>query len=226
MTPNGRTRPFPGAWPSRPCSLPRTPSRVRIPGPSPLRSLYSARKIPDLPAGRGSACSVRRQLVLFIAACSSGAHCHLNLPSPALPARPSVHLARQVPAAKDRDRKSRGTRPPWHPAATPAGAGPAGSLSGAGLWPGTPGRDAGKHPGQATASSRQGLSRHLPPPGEASRTWPHGFRIPRMSGSVTPANLAMRTALAVPPSSLQCRRICGTWHSTADPLGPASAGRR
>ena len=36
-------------------------------------------EIPDLPAGRGSACSVRRQLVLFIAACSSGAHCSLSL---------------------------------------------------------------------------------------------------------------------------------------------------
>ena len=36
-------------------------------------------EIPGLPAGRGSACSVRRQLVLFIAACSSGAHCSLSL---------------------------------------------------------------------------------------------------------------------------------------------------
>jgi hypothetical protein len=36
-------------------------------------------EIPGLPAGRGSACSVRRQLVLFIAACSSGAHCNLSL---------------------------------------------------------------------------------------------------------------------------------------------------
>jgi len=30
--------------------------------------------VPGLSAGRGRACSVRRQLVLFIAACSSGAH--------------------------------------------------------------------------------------------------------------------------------------------------------
>ncbi len=44
MRRNEQIRPFPGAWPSRPCSLRRTPSRVRKPGPSPLRSLYSARK--------------------------------------------------------------------------------------------------------------------------------------------------------------------------------------
>ncbi len=39
MTPSERTRPSHRAWPSRPCSLPRTLSRARIPGPSPLRSL-------------------------------------------------------------------------------------------------------------------------------------------------------------------------------------------
>ncbi len=36
--------------------------------------LYSARSIPGLSAERGRACSVRRQIVLFIAACSSSAH--------------------------------------------------------------------------------------------------------------------------------------------------------
>jgi hypothetical protein len=43
MTPSEQIRPSPGAWPSRPCSLRRIPLRVRKPGPSPLRSLYSAR---------------------------------------------------------------------------------------------------------------------------------------------------------------------------------------
>ena len=53
---NEQIRPFPGAWPSRPCSLRRTPSRVRKPGPSPLRSLYSARK--SGPVSRsGAACA-------------------------------------------------------------------------------------------------------------------------------------------------------------------------
>src|SRR6266446_1780308 len=89
--PSERTRPFPGAWPSRPCSLRRTPSRVRKPGPSPLRSLYSVRSNRTSQPVRGSACSVRRQPVLFIAACSSGAHCHLSLLSPALlPSMPSA----------------------------------------------------------------------------------------------------------------------------------------
>src|SRR5262249_62153950 len=62
----------------------RTLSRVRIPGPSPLRSLYSVRFNRTSQPARGSACSVRRQPVLFIAACSSGAHCHLSLLSVAL----------------------------------------------------------------------------------------------------------------------------------------------
>jgi hypothetical protein len=37
-------------------------------------ALPCTRPITGLPAGRGSACSVRRQLVLFIAAFSSSAH--------------------------------------------------------------------------------------------------------------------------------------------------------
>ena len=63
---------------------------------------------PDPSAGRGSACSVRRQLVLFIAACSSGAHRNLSLLSDrvtaircCLPAPPDLACARpgQDPAA-------------------------------------------------------------------------------------------------------------------------------
>jgi len=53
-TPTARTRPSPGAWPSRPCSLRRTPSRVRIPGPSPLRSLCSVRDHRTHRAGPGA----------------------------------------------------------------------------------------------------------------------------------------------------------------------------
>jgi len=47
---------------------------------------------PDPSAGRGSACSVRRQLLLFIAACSSVAHRNLSLLSPGrvAPALPFV----------------------------------------------------------------------------------------------------------------------------------------
>ena len=47
---------------------------------------------PDPSAGRGSACSVRRQLLLFIAACSSVAHRNLSLLSPVrvAPALPFV----------------------------------------------------------------------------------------------------------------------------------------
>ena len=42
--------------------------------------------MPGLSASRGSACSVRRQLVLFIAACSSGAHCKSAFSRPVPPA--------------------------------------------------------------------------------------------------------------------------------------------
>ena len=45
---------------------------------------------PDPSAGRGSACSVRRQPLLFIAACSSVAHRNLSLLSRALLPRPCV----------------------------------------------------------------------------------------------------------------------------------------
>jgi len=72
-TPTARTRPSLGAWPSRPCSLRRTPSRVRIPGPSPLRSLYSVRDPRTIGPARARS-SGRLQILLFIAAFSSGAH--------------------------------------------------------------------------------------------------------------------------------------------------------
>ncbi len=118
MTPSERIRPFPGAWPLRPCSLRRTPSRVRKPGPSPLRSLYSVRSIRTSQPVRGSACSVRRQPVLFIAACSSGAHCHLSLLSPALlPSMPSVCPPCPGPVPPGRD-------DPRYPAIMPVPSGP------------------------------------------------------------------------------------------------------
>ena len=47
--------------------------------------------LPGLPAGRGRACSVRRQLVLFIAACSSGAHCKSAFFRPVPPAVGTAH---------------------------------------------------------------------------------------------------------------------------------------
>ncbi len=119
MTPSERIRPFPGAWPSRPCSLRRTPSRARIPGPSPLRSLYSVRNNRTSQPVRGSACSVRRQPVLFIAACSSGAHCHLSLLSLALfPSLPFI-----CPVAGWQPSRQSATAPRY-PAILPAPSGP------------------------------------------------------------------------------------------------------
>jgi hypothetical protein len=54
---------------------------------------------PDPSAGRGSACSVRRQPLLFIAACSSVAHRNLSLLSRASLPRPCISLALLVPSA-------------------------------------------------------------------------------------------------------------------------------
>ncbi len=131
-------------------------------------------EIPDLPAGRGSACSVRRQLVLFIAACSSGAHCNLSLLPPG--------------ASGCRHRNSRipGIRRPCRSAAWPAGEGPARMPCGAGLVPSMPGADAGMHPAQAAARQRRELSRPLPLPHGSTRSWPHAPRSLRRFGSVQP----------------------------------------
>jgi hypothetical protein len=109
MMPNGQIRPFPEAWPSRPCSLRRTPSRVRKPGPSPLRSLYSAR-IPGpvgrsgaarAPSGVSSCCSSPRahRALITISACLFW---HIPLPSEFLAA--TAHQACRIAAAVKRPR--------------------------------------------------------------------------------------------------------------------------
>ena len=102
--------------------------------------------LPGLPAGRGRACSVRRQLVLFIAACSSSAHCKSAFFRPVPPAVGTALLHTQLPATR-----RLGTPRPCRPAMGPAGEGPAEAPCGAGLVPSMPGSDAGMHPGQAAA---------------------------------------------------------------------------
>jgi hypothetical protein len=60
---------------------------------------------PGLPAGRGRACSVRRQVVLFIAACSSGAHRNpAFFPRTSSPARYSATLPAGRAAGRRRAR--------------------------------------------------------------------------------------------------------------------------
>jgi hypothetical protein len=137
---------------------------------------------PDPSAGRGSACSVRRQLLLFIAACSSVAHRNLSLLSRAMSPRPLLHPrpARPAPSASRR-------RSPRHDAAQPAvpaqdtrrprrsrtfqkGAAPAQTPGGAALFQSIPGWDADMHPGPVSALARQERSHSRPPPGEASPT--------------------------------------------------------
>jgi hypothetical protein len=72
---------------------------------------------PDPSAGRGSACSVRRQPLLFIAACSSVAHRNLSLLSRAVSPRPCVHTRPPHPA---RPRSASLRRPSGHDPAEPA----------------------------------------------------------------------------------------------------------
>src|SRR5580698_1791486 len=100
--------------------------------------------LPGLSAGRGSACSVRRQLLLFIAACSSGAHCKSAF------FRHSLHTATCRLGTP---------RPSRRPALRPADAAPAEMPCGAGLVPSMPGWDADMHPGQAVARRHRESSR-------------------------------------------------------------------
>jgi hypothetical protein len=164
---------------------------------------------PDQSAGRGSACSVRRQPLLFIAACSSVAHRNLSLLSPgrvapalrfvppcSRPTRPhpSGHdpagrCAANYPVVTDQD-----TRRARRSQAVPAVAVPARMPAGAALPRSIPGWDAGMRPGQAFAPADRERSRSRLPPGEASQTWPHGLRIPHRSGSLTRAGQAADTA--------------------------------
>jgi hypothetical protein len=134
---------------------------------------------PDPSAGRGSACSVRRQLLLFIAACSSVAHRNLSLLSRAVLPRPCLHTR---PARCAGLRRSPGhdpaepavpaqdTRRPPRSRTFRTGAAPARTPGGAALFQSIPGWDAGTHPGRVFAPARLERSRSRPPPSEASRT--------------------------------------------------------
>jgi hypothetical protein len=111
---------------------------------------------PDPRTDRGSACSGRRQLVLFIAAYSSGAHRNLSL-------LPSRRFLSSAPHAASPD-VPQGIPRACRPAEPPAGEEPAETPVGAGLAPSIPDLDADTHPGQAAARQHQERSRRLLPP--------------------------------------------------------------
>src|SRR5580693_804404 len=137
---------------------------------------------PDPSAGRGSACSVRRQRLLFIAACSSVAHRNLSLLSRAVSPRPYVHHRPVRPARDASHRRSSGhqpaepavpaqdTRRPRQSRTFQTGAVPARTPGGAALFQSIPGWDAGTHPGPVSALARRERSRSRQPPSGASRT--------------------------------------------------------
>jgi len=137
---------------------------------------------PDPSAGRGSACSVRRQPLLFIAACSSVAHRNLSLLSRAVSPRPYVHTRPARPALDASHRRPSGdapaqpavpaqdTRRPRQSRTFRTGAAPARTPGGAALFQSIPGWDAGMHPGPVSALARQEQSRSRLPPSGASRT--------------------------------------------------------
>jgi hypothetical protein len=137
---------------------------------------------PDPSAGRGSACSVRRQPLLFIAACSSVAHRNLSLLSRAVSPRPYVHTRPARPARDASHRRPSGdapaqpavpaqdTRRPRQSRTFRTGAVPARTPGGAALFRSIPGWDAGMHPGPVSALARQEQFRSRLPPSGASRT--------------------------------------------------------
>jgi hypothetical protein len=137
---------------------------------------------PDPSAGRGSACSVRRQPLLFIAACSSVAHRNLSLLSRAVSPRPCVHPRPARPARDASHRRSSGhqpaepavpaqdTRRPRRSRTFRTGAVPARTPGGAALFQSIPGWDAGTHPGRVSALARRERSGSRQPPSGASRT--------------------------------------------------------
>jgi hypothetical protein len=137
---------------------------------------------PDPSAGRGSACSVRRQPLLFIAACSSVAHRNLSLLSRAVSPRPCVHTRPARPARDASHRHSSGhqpaepavpaqdTRRPRQSRTFQTGAVPARTPGGAALFQSIPGWGASTHPGPVSALAGQERSRSRPPPSGASRT--------------------------------------------------------
>jgi hypothetical protein len=137
---------------------------------------------PDPSAGRGSACSVRRQLLLFIATCSSVAHRNLSLLSRAVSPRPCVHTRPARPARDASHRRPSGdapaqpavpaqdTRRPRQSRTFRTGAAPARTPGGAALFQSIPDWDAGMHPGPVSALARQEQSRSRLPPSGASLT--------------------------------------------------------
>ncbi len=137
---------------------------------------------PDPSAGRGSACSVRRQPLLFIAACSSVAHRNLSLLSRAVSPRPYVHTRPARPARDASHRRPSGdapaqpavpaqdTRRPRPSRTFRTGAAPARTPGGAALFQSIPGWDAGMHPGPVSALARREQFRSRLPPSGASRT--------------------------------------------------------
>jgi hypothetical protein len=137
---------------------------------------------PDPSAGRGSACSVRRQPLLFIATCSSVAHRNLSLLSRAVSPRPYVHTRPARPARDASHRRPSGDAPAQPTVSAQdtrrrrqsrtfrTGAAPARTPGGAALFQSIPGWDAGMHPGPVSALARQEQSRSRLPPSGASRT--------------------------------------------------------
>ena len=153
-------------------------------------------EIPDLPAGRGSACSVRRQLVLFIAACSSGAHCNLSLLSPVPPAVgtassriPASYVMLVTGRTLGSPNLTSGIPRPSRPAVWPASEGPARMPCGAGLVPSMPGADASTHLGPAAARQHRELSRPRQPPRGSTQSWPRVHHTLCRYGSVQPVRL-------------------------------------
>jgi hypothetical protein len=180
--PTARTRPFPGAGPSRPCSLRRTLSRARIPGPSPLRSLNSVRLTRTIRAGPGAS-SGRRQTLVFIAAFSSSAHHNRSL----LP-RQYLPLSRRpgLPTRTSLGGTPRTTAPDiarvCRLSPGPPGAAPGQMPGGVALARSTSGWDARRLPGQAAAPGDRGQPRSRGPPRAASQSWPPEPCTPRTSG--------------------------------------------
>jgi len=116
------------------------------------------------------------------------------LPRPTRP-RPSVRdPADHCPAVNYPAATGQDTRQACRSRPVPAVAAPARMPVGAALPRSIPGWDAGKRPGQALAPADRERSRSRLPPGEASRTWPHGLRIPHRSGSLARAGPGADTA--------------------------------
>ncbi len=113
MTLIERTRPFRRAWPSRPCSLRRTPSRARTPGLSPLRSLprpglsgpVSRSGAAHAPSGVSTCCSspLAHRALITITACLSGEYFAARTRPPCRPSVPLHRAACEPPSETGTD---------------------------------------------------------------------------------------------------------------------------